>query len=223
MGSGFLYFVRSMVIIWVVFHIINTEVIGQQSIPIFGSENGNKYLLPEENKIVFNRNIELRWQGNPMSKRYHLQVATDKHFEQKVLDTIVDKQFCTIKKLARHKNYFWRVLGNTHVPESKNIYADYSFFKTTSIQLNDSRNINDISLIPSWVNNQELIYVDNPENLEYDITVISMEENCKKYTRTTNTEKQGIVTHNWPRGRYIVELKIGEAENQITEIMLTQN
>lgn len=189
----------------------------------FTLSNNCNYLWPEENKVVYNRNIELKWRGNLQAAPYHLQIATDKYFEQKILDTFIDKQFCTIKKLARHKNYFWRIVQDTTIndPEIKNM--DYSFFKTTSILMDETRSSTDVSLIPSWLNNQELLYIDNPENLEYDVTVISMEENCKKFSRKTNTEKQGILTQDWPRGRYIVELKIGDRSNQVTEIMLTQN
>ena len=190
------------------FFAFQTESNAQKVLQDFTSNDVQEYLLPEENKVVFNQNIELKWHGSLLSKSYNLQVATDKNFEQKILDTFTEKQFCVIKKLARHKNYFWRIVH---------------FFKTTSIHMDESRKNTDVSLIPSWIDNKELIYIDNPEKLEYAVTVISLEEKCKKFSRKTNTEKQSILTQDWPRGRYIVDLKIGDRSNQVTEITLTQN
>jgi hypothetical protein len=215
--------VRFLAVALVFLHLIQMKSFAQQVSQGFAMNNSANYLWPEENEVVFNRNIDLKWQGNLQAAPYHLQIATDKYFEQTILDTFIDKPYCTIIKLERHKNYFWRIVGDTSIndPEFKNI--DYSFFKTTAILMDESRSNTDVSLIPSWVNNQELLYIDNPENLEYDVTVISVAENSKKFFRKTNSVKQGIMTQNWPRGRYIVELKIGEMANQVTEFVLTQN
>jgi len=197
--------------------------VAQKVLPVFTTYKVNAYLWPEENKVVFNRNIELKWQGSLPYKSYHLQVATDKNFEQKILDTFTDKQFCIIKKLARHKNYFWRIVSDFMSIGANNKNIEYSFFKTTSIHMDESRKNTYVYLIPSWIDNKELIYIDNPENLEYAVTVISLEEKCKKFSRKTNTEKQSILTQDWPRGRYIVDLKIGDMANQVTEFTLMQN
>ncbi len=205
------------------FFAFQTESNAQKVLQDFTSNDVQEYLLPEENKVVFNQNIELKWHGSLLSKSYNLQVATDKNFEQKILDTFTEKQFCVIKKLARHKNYFWRIVHDFKNIDNNYKNTEYSFFKTTSIHMDESRKNTDVSLIPSWIDNKELIYIDNPEKLEYAVTVISLEEKCKKFSRKTNTEKQSILTQDWPRGRYIVDLKIGDRSNQVTEITLTQN
>jgi hypothetical protein len=215
--------VRNLAVVVFYFFSFQTESIAQKELQDFTSNNIQEYLWPEENEVVFNQNIELKWHASLPSKSYNLQVATDKNFEQKILDTFTEKQFCLIKKLARHKNYFWRIVHDVKDIDHKHKNTEYSFFKTTSIHMEESQNNTDVSLIPSWIDNNELIYIDNPEKLEYLVTVIRLEENSKIFSRKTNNEKQSILTQDWPRGRYIVDLKIGDRSNQFTEITLTQN
>lgn len=198
--------------------------LGQQSkFPLYDAKNVI-YLSPKENKVVYNRDIQLSWLDTGNNKNFNLQISMDKNFCNLILDTIVDDVFFTIRTLGKHKEYFWRILDYQNDDCYNYQNTAYSFFKTTSMQMQEPMQYyNKVVLIPAWIEEKEVIFIDNPDQVSYDVKVISQAEKCKKFSCKTSKEKQGILIYDWPRGRYIVELKIGDLPEQITEIYLTQN
>ena len=197
--------------------------VGQQSkFPLHEAKNGI-YLSPKENKVVYNRDIQLSWLDTGKNKNFNLQISMDKNFCILLLDTIIDDVFFSIRALNKHKEYFWRILDDQNDDGYNYQNAAYSFFKTTSMQIQEPMLNNKVVLIPAWIEEKEVIFIDNPDQVSYDVKVISQTEKCKKFSCKTSQEKQGIMTYGWPKGKYIVELKIGDLPEQITEIYLTQN
>lgn len=172
------------------------------------------YTNPLENQVVYHKNIQLNWQksGSSLSK---LQVSTDENFTNIIVDTtIIDQQF-NIQSLEKHKDYFWRVYDPTsEILDIKN----GSFFKTSAIQLDDATNTT-IDVIPTWLDGQDVLFLDNPSKLKYVITVVDEKDNIitKKYLAL---EKYIISTSNWKNGMYKILLEYNGLSLQTKYFML---
>lgn len=160
------------------------------------------YTFPKENKVVFCKDILLSWTTNLPTVR--LQISTDKSFENPLIDTIVSTQHILIPALAKHSTYYWMV-----GPVSKNItVAEVStFFKTTSILMDESVDTESIEIIPTWIEETALLYIDNPDGIKYQLSVIN-QNNEVVAQKSTKLERFALETESWPKGHYQLKLKM---------------
>ncbi len=166
------------------------------------SEYHLNYTFPKENKVVYCKDILLSWTSNLPKVR--LQISTDKSFEYPILDTVVSTQHIMIPSLAKHRTYYWMI-----VPANKNIAAAEvsTFFKTTSILMDDSVDTESIEIIPTWIEETAVLYIDNPDGIKYQLSVLN-QNNEVVAQKSTKLEKFAIETESWPKGQYQLKLKM---------------
>ncbi len=176
------------------------------------SQNAKKdavvsYIFPLENMIVNTSKIKLQWVKSPSSDTLsRVQLSESRLFDDLILDTIVTTDYIVIDELIRHKQYYWKVISVQPAKLALNQEA-YSFFKTTSVWLANVEQNLGVQIIPTWVNSNEVLVIDNPERKTYSCTIYNANDQIK-YQHSGSTEKQAIKTSLWQRGNYLFDLKI---------------
>jgi len=161
-----------------------------------------QYIFPAENKVIFNKDIYLTWSNDTKSDR--LQVSTDRQFNKIVVDTVIHSKVFLISALERHKTFYWRVVSsNLPVNEAQ----ASTFFKTTSILIDESVNIPSLEIIPAWIDEIALLYFDNPDFIKYNVKIFN-HNNEVMVNKTSKLEKFAIETESWPKGDYAIKLTL---------------
>jgi hypothetical protein len=154
------------------------------------------YKFPIENSVVFHKEIHLSWNNDYKNNR--LQVSLNRNFSEIVIDTIVKTKKFIIPDLHRHKTYYWRVI------EDKPTYLnddEVTFFKTTSIIMDQATTTETLEIIPAWMDEMALLYIDNPNHLKYEIKIYN-QKNELVANKSSRLEKFAIETESWPKGDY---------------------
>jgi len=156
------------------------------------------YNLPPENKVVLHTNIYLQWEDTNKPGESKLQIAMDKMFTNIIVDTVLAGNHFLIPALFPHKTYYWRII---HLSEHAISDDSFTFFKTTTIQLDSFQNVEPLSIIPTWVEDMEVIFILNPDLVKYSVHITD-ENSETKLKRNCITEKFAFETASWPRGKY---------------------
>jgi hypothetical protein len=181
-----------------------------------------EYIYPAINEVIYYQNLTLMWQ-NYHTSRQRLQLSQCKDFSTTLIDTMVNGNTFNIKSLEINKEYYWRIVHKT-IDASNSVWEDYSFFKTTSLQLGQTDQNLKLKLIPIYAGDLQLLYIDNPELLQYTISIFTADDNIKKFDRVTCSAYQYVPTYKLAQGKYILKIHFTEKEdNNISEILLTQN
>ena len=160
------------------------------------------YILPPENKVVFYKEIFLSWENPNRNEDQRLQIATDRLFSEKILDTLVKTQAFIVPSLQKHTTYYWRVISNNY-----EVNDEVTFFKTTSIMIDESMNMESIEIIPTWMDDMALLYVDNPNFIDYNIKIYN-QQNEVITNKSSRLEKFAIETESWLKGDYNIKVTL---------------
>lgn len=188
----------------------------------FKTLNRTEYIFPKENQVVFNCNLTLQWRSNASVSHQRLQISFSKNFDHSIIDTVLSGQSFILEKLEKNKEYYWRIL--MVVPDmNKPIYSDFSFFKTTSLQLQEPDQTLRLNLIPTYAGEQQVLYIDNPYHIHYVVEVKNARDNTMIFNRQSFSSSECIPTYKFPKGKYILTFQFSEDAKQRTqEILLTQ-
>ncbi|HQV67984.1 MAG TPA: hypothetical protein PLO48_14315 [Saprospiraceae bacterium] len=188
---------------------------------LFENEEPKKYeqritcKLPTENQVVHYKNIYLTWE-NPCGDISKFQMAEDSDFQKVLIDTMLNNNSLTISELARHREYHWRV---SNVSGQQIGTFSESFFKTSSIQLDEYYNQNSVEFIPTWIGNNEILYVSNPEKIDCKIKIFDEKETMISQ-KCIKQEKFAFRTESWPRGMYKLILSFPDDSSHIKYFVL---
>ena len=153
--------------------------------------------LPTENQVVFYKKVYLTWE-NPCGSVSKFQMAENSDFQKVLIDTILNNNSLAIPELEKHREYHWRV---SNVSEKEHGTFSESFFKTSSIQLDENYNQNSVEFIPTWIGNNEILYVSNPQKIDCRIKIFD-EKEMMISQKCIKEEKFAFRTESWPRGMY---------------------
>lgn len=195
------------------------------TIAIYGSTSEKRslpdvnYLFPTENQTVFYKEITLSWTCHKKMDGGLLQISENKDFTSLVLETQVKGNSFTAFHLTHTKEYYWRVINPA---DSKN-YNDFSFFKTTSLNI-DYRTPCCLNLIPTHIGDQPLLYVDNPDSRHYTISIHDLDNFDKVLEKNSSSEYQCIPAYKLSKGKYLIKIKVPDEEyNNISEIVMIKD
>lgn len=124
-------------------------------------------VIPQQNEIVYFRNIQLVWPIKYGQSR--IQLTTDKNFSHNILDTIVSGHQLVLDVMKPNHNYYWRYNLNA----LQNSWSRPLTFKTTNIII-ESDDDNDefpAKLITTFIDEKPLLVIDNPEQKILDIEI----------------------------------------------------
>lgn len=178
---------------------------------------------PVENQTIFNEEVSLEWsslygESEDLYTNTRVQVSLSKSFETVEIDTIVVGNQLYIKSLTAFAEYFWRVKTLDEFADECG-FDGYSFFKTSSVEVERTDIDSRIQLLTTHINGQEVLYVDNPANLPYDIKIVDPSDQ-PKFHQQCHAVKKGIATGRWMRGTYAVIIQSGDDTLLNTEITL---
>lgn len=201
-----------MIILW----LKASAGLGQIQVPNMSDVN---YVGPAENGTVYHKDIKLHWdQPDQNNHFYRLEVSMEKSFAHIIIDTLLYEPRLSIADLAPKQEYYWRVNHKTN--RTKPYFGDqYSFFKTTSTNINVSDVNSDIKIIPTWVGDQDIIYIDNPTEKYYDIIFKNIDID-QVYRHDNGSDGYIIRTNGWKKGRYDVEVYVSDALVQTSSLLL---
>lgn len=181
-------------------------------------DTGVDYLFPAENSVVNYHHVDLIWSSVSKAKSIKLQVATDELFTDIILDTTLYTLGYRLSGLERHKDYFWRIFNvDDQTATCRDI--SYTFFKTTSILIDESLSSGDVAIIPSWVDDREVLYIDNPYQKQYTFRIVT-DRHELKFHHKGRLEAYAVKTDHWPRGTYIIRLQVEGSEGMIRQFSL---
>ena len=118
------------------------------------------------------------------------------------MDTLVKTQAFIVPSLQKHKTYYWRVISNNY-----EVNDEVTFFKTTSIMIDESMNMESIEIIPTWMDDMALLYVDNPNFIDYNIKIYN-QQNEVITNKSSRLEKFAIETESWLKGDYNIKVTL---------------
>lgn len=173
---------------------------------------------PNDNETVFYKEVSLSWDGFSIENVFQLQISETKDFDQLILDTLVQDNYMFTDVLENHKEYFWRVRDASTECDAYT-FENFHFFKTTNIEIDDKNEKTAIKIIPTHINGKEVLYFDNPDYLEFDITIVSLSSKSQ-YHHKCSSERKGITTASWPRGEYQITLSVSDNFTQTRDIVL---
>jgi len=183
-----------------------------------GIDGIQESIEPNDNESVFYKEVSISWEGFSILNIFQLQISETKDFDQLILDTLVHGNYMFTNILENHKEYFWRVRDAS--PEcDAYTFENYHFFKTTNIEIDDKNEKTAINIIPTHINGKEVLYFDNPDYLEFDITIVSLSSKSQ-YHHKCSSERKGITTASWPRGEYQITLSVSDNFTQTRDIVL---
>ncbi len=192
---------------------------GKEAEIIFvGTDPKITYLRPAENEIVFYKNILLEWKPDLCAENYRLQLSNTKKFDQLLLDTLLFDNQITLNVLLKDMEFYWRVRCNGEYFHDKE-FGEETFFKTSNIILSNPLDAKDIQIIPTNIGGNEVLYIDNPDLLHYEIVIYDCRRNTR-FKRFFRAEKFGINTKEWPRGLYEVEIHVSPEMQWTKQISL---
>lgn len=173
---------------------------------------------PNDNESVLYKEVSLSWEDFSILDVFQVQLAENKDFEGVILDTLVNGNYFFTNILENHKEYFWRVRDAS--PEcDPYTFEDYHFFKTTNIVIDNENENTAIKIFPTHINGKEVIYFDNPDYLEFDISIVSLTSKSQ-YRHKCSSDRKGITTESWPRGAYQVTISSPNNFTQTRDIVL---
>ncbi len=173
---------------------------------------------PNDNESVLYKEVSLSWEDFSILDVFQVQLAENKDFEGVILDTLVQGNYFFTNILENHKEYFWRVRDAS--PEcDPYTFEDYHFFKTTNIVIDNENENTAIKIFPTHINGKEVIYFDNPDYLEFDISIVSLTSKSQ-YRHKCSSDRKGITTESWPRGAYQVTISSPNNFTQTRDIVL---
>ncbi len=182
-----------------------------------------EYIYPKENQVVYYQNLKLNWQHHGGEFNQRFQLSRTKDFSETFIDTLIQGFSFEIESLEKNKEFYWRI-SDTSRKTDNSYMADYSFFKTTSLNLEGVDSSFALNLIPTHTGDQQLLFIDNPGLLNYSISIFSADENIKKFDRITCSANQCVPVYKLPKGKYILKIHFFQKEpDNISEILLTQN
>lgn len=193
--------------------ILSLDQLYEQS-PSIPSQTNILYTHPKENQVVYHKNVQLNWQKTNQTMS-HLQVAKDKNFSEIILDTTLTELQYTLPYLEKHRDYYWRV-GDPKIKLTTS--ENGSFFKTSAIMM-DEAIISKIDIIPTWVDGQDVLFLYNPLETKYGISVLDDQDNLVT-KKSLSIEKYFISTVNWKKGMYKIHLEYSGQTMQTKYFML---
>lgn len=175
-----------------------------------------RYKLPPENKVVLYKDIYLQWENTNASGGNRLQLSRDKMFKDNIIDTVLSDHHFLIPALFPHKTYYWRVI---HQSDTDAYEHSFTFFKTSSIELDESESVSPLEIIPTWIEDTEVICIFNPALVKYTLQVTD-DNSDTKLKRACSAEKFAFETASWPRGAYIMTFLIERNQHTFKTFVL---
>jgi len=182
-----------------------------------------KYVYPTENQVVFYDHIRLQWNNKNPQTDQRLQVSCHKDFTYIILDTVLQGESFVLPKLEKNREFYWRIFADSSKTKASYQYFSFCFFKTTSLHLHDIEMMHDFQIIPSHIGNIQLLYVDNPNQKQYTISIFDIKNRVKVLEVKSKSSYQCIRTQNLVKGSYLMKLQIDSyPEKTAQEIRFTQ-
>ena len=168
------------------------------------------YIHPAENETVYCKDILLRWQPTLCTQRYHIQISDSKSFNKIILDSVISDSEIRIAKLNNFSEIFWRVRALGDHGNDAN-FDTFTFFKTSNIVVSNQSPSKNILVIPTSIDGQEILFIDNPDNLSYQIRIYDAERHIK-FKHIVRAQKYGLATRFWARGKYEVDINVDDGQ-----------
>ncbi|MBK9736008.1 MAG: hypothetical protein IPO92_14045 [Saprospiraceae bacterium] len=79
--------------------------------------------------------------------------------------------------------------------------------------------ITNIHIIPTSIEGQEILFIDNPDQLAYQIRIYDAGKNIR-FQHRLQVQKYGLATRFWTRGKYEVEITLDDGHYWTEQIFL---
>jgi hypothetical protein len=170
-------------------------------------------LHPVENSTIFHKDVKLSWEEYENISNFRLQVSSSRDFNSLDVDTLISKTNFVLNNLNDQAEYFWRV--SAILDGHENDFSELNFFKTTCVIINGQNESDKIKLIPTHIDENDVLYIDNPNVLTYQIDIVH-ENKDTKFQYQSASERMALTISKWPRGKYHVSVSnsVGDSSNR---------
>lgn len=173
-------------------------------------------LRPFDNSVTYFRKMDFEWESTGQADQYLLELSMDMDFSTHYLSSIIFGTKCTLEDLPPNQMIYWRIkpLNFIHYCEEHRA-SGKTFASKTFVKPFSCHGISVNSLSPPRASS---IFIHNPENHAYTLSIESMMESILCKVETNATQKIIDVSDYQP-GAYFVYLSAGQFNNYSTLII----
>ena len=185
-------------------------------IPATPSSRQMTVLKPFDNSVTYFRKLDFEWEDSDGADQYLLELSLDMNFNVPYLSSIIFTTHCTVEDLPPNQMIYWRIkpLNFLHYCEEHRA-SGKTFASKTFVHPFNCNGISVNSLAPPRATS---LFVHNPENQAYTLSIESMDESVVCLLETNAAQKIIDVSHYTP-GAYFVYLSAGQFKNSSTLII----